>query len=115
LFFDLRQVLTAATLEARSNQIGLWPRDRTNRGFRVESLDQIQDIIVMLPKLFRRMAKFLDGGGTIDGFKDFLKAAPDPLILLDRNHFTNLDNIVDVRGNRVKLLAPPEQIVFIPQ
>jgi hypothetical protein len=38
----------------------VWAEDRTNAGFEVESLQSITNEHVILPKLFRRLAEYLE-------------------------------------------------------
>jgi hypothetical protein len=114
LFSDLRKKMTLAVTHARkSHGKGIWPMDKTNNGFTVSSLASITDEVVILPKLFRRIINFMGDGGSIDGFKDFLAANPDPVMELKTGHFTNLDTFVEIKGNKVKLSVEPEDLVFI--
>lgn len=114
LFHDLRNALTTAAQSARKAKAGLWVRDATQKGFRVQGVSSITDEHVILPKLFRRMVDYLQGGGPITGFKEHLAANPDPLLILSSGHFTHLDTIVQVNGKRVKMTQPPENLVFNP-
>ncbi len=113
LFSDLRQKITSAVSRARHDGKGIWPKDKTTKGFSVSSLNSVTDREVILPKLFRRIVGFMGDGGSIDGFKDFLAANPDPLLELETGHFTNLDTFVEVTGNKVKLTVAPEGLVFV--
>jgi hypothetical protein len=114
LFYDLRDAFTQATLSARTAGRGLWSQDRTTQGFDVQGIDSITDVHVILPKLFRRMADYLEGGGPIAGFVEFLADDPDPLLVISASHFTNLDTIVRVDGDIVSMTEPPENLVFNP-
>ena len=115
LFPDLRNELTAVVSEARNAGRGLWPQDRTNTGFDVPDLNVLTEDVVILPKLFRRVVSYLQGGGSMDRFKAFLAMDPDPILILSTGHFTNLDTIVTVEGDRVRLDLLPEEVVFIPR
>lgn len=66
----------------------------------------------MLPKLFRRLAEFLEGGGQIAGFKQFLEARQEGVTLISSSHFTHFDNIVQLNGNVVSMTEQPENLVF---
>jgi hypothetical protein len=113
-FSDLREKITAAVAQARKGDgKGIWPKDKTTKGFIVSSLASVTDDVVILPKLFRRIINFMGNGGSIDGFKDYLAANPDPVLELKTGHFTNLDTFVEVTGNKVKLTVEPENLVFI--
>lgn len=114
LFRDLRKKITAAVAQARKGGgKGIWPKDKTTKGFTVSSLSSVTDHEVILPKLFRRIVSFMGDGGSIDGFKNYLAANPDPVLELKTSHFTNLDTFVEVEGNKVKLTVEPENLVFI--
>lgn len=115
LFPDLRNELTVVVREARAAGRGLWPEDRTNSGFEVPNLEILTEEVIILPKLFRRIVSYLQGGGSMDRFKAFLALDPDPILILQSGHFTNLDTIVEVQGDLVRLTLPPEDVVFIPR
>jgi hypothetical protein len=113
LFSDLRKMITSAVHKARKDGKGIWLQDKTTHGFTVASLASVTDDEVILPKLFRRIVNFMGDGGSIDGFKDYLAANPEPVLELKTGHFTNLDTFVEVTGNEVKLTVEPEDMVFI--
>ncbi len=114
LFPDLRQKIDSAVAQARQGGgKGIWPKDKTTRGFKVSSLKSVTDQNVILPKLFRRIVSYMGAGGSIDGFKEYLAANPDPILVLATGHFTNLDTFVQVTGHQVKLTVEPEQVVFV--
>jgi hypothetical protein len=116
LFPDLRDELTRSVEQARAAKAGIYPVDTTNSGATITGLPSITDDNVILPKLFRRLVTFLEGGGTsIAGFPQFLADNPDPLLILSTGHFTNLDTIIKVNGDQVKMTVPPEGLVFDPQ
>ncbi len=114
LFSDLRKKITAAVAQARKGGgKGIWPKDKTTKGFMVSNLSSVTDGAIILPKLFRRIVSYMGEGGNIAGFKDYLIANPDPVLELKTGHFTNLDTFVEVEGNKVKLTVEPENLVFI--
>lgn len=114
LFPDLRKKLTSAVAQARKGGgKGIWPKDKTTKGFTVSSIASVTEKQVILPKLFRRIVSFMGNGGSIDGFKDFLAANPDPVLELKNGHFTNLDTFVEVTGEQVRLTVNPEDLVFV--
>jgi len=113
LFSDLRMTFTDAMIRAKSEGKGVWPSDRTNRGFSVSDLAALTENIVILPKLFRRIVDYMGAGGKIDGFKDHLMNNCDPLVRISEAHFTRLDAVVEVKGDEVKLTEPPENLIFV--
>jgi len=111
-FPDLRTTMTNAAVAARQNGKGLWPDDRTTTGFKVAGMTAVTERYVILPKLFRRIVAFLEGGGSIAGFKQYLATHRDPVFELSNGHSTHLDTFVVVSGSKVRLTVKPEQLVF---
>ncbi len=105
LFSDLRLPLTRAMAHARSEGRGIWPCDLTTKGFFVPSLEPLTENVVILPKLFRRLVE--------DGFRAHLQARCEPLVRVSQVHFTRLDAVVDVKGDRVRLTESPENLIFL--
>lgn len=116
LFPDLRTAMAEAAKTARAEQLGLWPKDVTQSGGTVAKPRSLEDDLVILPKLFRRLADYLslgDGDLSLAGFLDFLDQKDDRLFVLSTGHWTGLDTIVQVSDdNTVKLTVPPEDIIF---
>ena len=113
LFSDLRKPLTKAVIHARTEELGLWPYDKTTRGFSVSGLKAITEEVAILPKLFRRIVNYMGDGGKIDGFKEHLQKGCEPLVRIEQVHFTRLDAVVDVRGEKVRLAELPENLIFM--
>jgi endonuclease YncB( thermonuclease family) len=115
LYFELREMLTNAVKEAREAQRGVWEKDQAEQGFTVKNLQTITEDVVMLPKLFRRLADYLeqnDGDASLAGFENFLEAKDDRLMVLSTGQFTGFDNVLQIAGQVVKLLNKPEDLVF---
>jgi len=113
LFSDLRLPLTEAVTSARAEGKELWPYDRTTKGFSVSSLKAITEEVAILPKLFRRIVDYMGAGGRIDGFKEHLQKGCEPLVRIQQVHFTRLDAIVDMRGEKVRMAEAPENLIFM--
>jgi endonuclease YncB( thermonuclease family) len=116
LFPDLREALTAAASQARADQQGVWAQDTTTSGATIASLEALNDQLVLLPKLFRRLIDYLAlGAGSIalDGFLAFLASRDDRLFVISEAHPTGLDNITRVDGQTVRLLHPPDDLIFL--
>lgn len=112
LFSDLREALTGASARARQNDSGVWPVDWTNAGFEVSGIESITEEHVILPKLFRRLAEYMEAGGPITGFKKFLEMKEDGVTIIASTHFTHLDTLVRVEGNVVRMTEQPENLIF---
>jgi hypothetical protein len=96
----------------------VWARDRSQKGVRVESLATLTDEAVILPKLFRRIADYLElnaGDASMAGFPAYLAQRGDPLIILSTGRYTGFDYVVRVDGQTVRLTTEPEDIVFQEQ
>ncbi|ALG07966.1 hypothetical protein [Kibdelosporangium phytohabitans] len=115
LFPDLRTAMAEAAKAAMAEQLGLWPKDVTLTGARVEKQRSLEEDLVILPKLFRRLADYLslnDGDLSLGGFLDFLDQKDDRLFVLSTGHWTSLDTIVEVTGDTVRMTVPPEDLIF---
>ena len=62
---------------------------------------------------FRRLVDYMGEGGMMNGFRDHLSARCEPLVRISQVHFTRLDAVVDVKGDRVRLTEPPENLIFL--
>jgi len=116
LFVDLRNALADAAIDARQAGKGVWEHDATLPGFRLRSHKQLTDELVILPKLFRRLAEYLTldepKNVSLAGFPAFLQASADRLFTVPAGQATHLDTLVLRKGQTLKLSLPPEQIVF---
>jgi hypothetical protein len=114
LFPDLRNELTAAAKQARDGGLGVWASDATTSGFDVTGLEVLQDDIVIVPKLFRRLVDYQHlGDDSMAGFPAFLDQAADKFFILSTGHSTTgLDAVVEVTGDEVKMTRPIEDLVF---
>lgn len=115
LFRDLRDAMTAATLQARNARKGVWAADKTEVGV-VADLHTITEVEPILPKLFRRLSSYLVKNGTADGFKAAMAAQPDAVLDLRTMNFTHLDTFVQERNTGgaiiIGLDRHPEELVF---
>jgi endonuclease YncB( thermonuclease family) len=112
-FSDLRLPMTKAVANAREKEKGVWSLDKTNLGFSVSDLKSITEEVAILPKLFRRIVSYMGDGGKIEGFKEYLKKNCEPLVRIEQVHFTRLDAIVQMKGEKVRLAEPPENLIFL--
>lgn len=116
LYVDLRDELSATAVAARSAGKGVWAHDATLSGFSLRSRSQLTDDLVILPKLFRRLAEYLTlddtGRVSLTRFPAFLAAHNDRLFTVPAGQATSLDTLVERRGQTLHLNVPPEQIVF---
>lgn len=113
---DVRVELATAAAHARGQQRGVWPRDVTHTGFRLTDREQLQDDVVLLPRLFRRLADYLDlegpDGVSLSGFPAYLASRDDRLFTVPEGHVTGFDTVVEVREQGVRLTVPLDRLVF---
>ncbi len=119
LFKDLRETLAEAAQQARKNKRGLWAKDGSLAGVKASSQADLESKGVTFPKLFRRLTDYLaEGHRGLGGFLAFLEAKREQVQDLDPTspnftNFTHLDNLVEVRGNKVALKQSPDTLVFV--
>jgi endonuclease YncB( thermonuclease family) len=114
LYPDLRAELAKQAQQAHSST-GVWAVDRTQKGVTVADLSTLTDDAVILPKLFRRLADYLDlnaGDPSLAGFPAYLAQRNDPVFILATGHYTNFDFVVRVDGQTVRMTTEPEGLVF---
>jgi endonuclease YncB( thermonuclease family) len=117
LFSDLRKTLTEAATKARTKHLGIYKHDKTNTGVVLDKLVVIIDEQPILPKLFRRLVEFIAGDDTpnLEGFLAWLAARDiKPVMVISTQHFTHFDNLIEVKGQKVRLLELPENLIFTP-
>ncbi|MCM6773721.1 hypothetical protein NDR87_09590 [Nocardia sp. CDC159] len=116
LFHDLRDEFTAAVSAAAAAELGIWAADVTLSGAAITSATSLTDDVLVLPKLFRRLADYLRLGGgdlSLAGFREFLAEAKDRFFILSLGHSTvGLDAIVEVDGDVVRMTHPATDLVF---
>ena len=110
LFPDLRNALSAAATRPAATRRGCGAEDATTNGATITSLEELNDQLVIMPKLFRRLVDYLAlGAGNIslDGFLAFLASRDDRLFVISEAHATGLDNITRVDGQTVRVCIHP--------
>ena len=114
LFPDLRNEFANVAAQARNAGLGVWARDATTAGFDVNGLTSLEDDVVIVPKLFRRLVDYFHlGDDSMAGFPAFLDQAADKFFILSTGHSTtDLDVVVQVTENNVKMTRPIEDLVF---
>lgn len=116
LYVDLRAALAGQAVAARAARLGVWAQDATTADT-VTSREQVQQELVVLPKLFRRLADYLSlqppGDVDLAGLKASLAARNDRLFTVPDGQATSLDTLVSVTGQQVALTVPPERLVFL--
>jgi endonuclease YncB( thermonuclease family) len=114
---EVRAELVAAAVHAGRQQRGVWPHDVTYRGFRLADREQLQDVLVLLPRLFRRLADYLDlegpDGVNLSGFPAYLAARADRVVVLPEGWVTGFETVVEIRQQEVRVTVAAERVVFL--
>lgn len=113
LFSDLRNALTKIAKEARVNNLGVWKEDVTNTGFTINNFSDLTNDFVILPKLFRRLVDYLEGGNDVSGFRSFLASNPEEILVISNSHLTHFDSVIRANGNTVHMTEQPENLMFM--
>ncbi len=109
---ELIDMFRTVFVKTKKKRMGLWAIDRT-AGFRLWNVNTIQQDVIIMPKLFRRLISFFNNDGDITAFKQYLKEHPDPIITPGGEK--SLSEIVEINGNRYGLKYSPEQLIFDPK
>lgn len=110
LFANLRGTFTQALASARGGKRGVWPTDGTRRGITVRTAADLASVPPIWPKLWRRLQSHLRGNTGLAGFKAFLAAENERVDVLDIMEERGLQDLVEVNGDKVRLLEPPENL-----
>ena len=70
----------------------------------------------IFPKLFRRLTRYFDGGGTsLAGFLPWPAKTKEQVLDLSTGNFTHFDNVLAVQAGKISLALEPEQLVSLAQ
>lgn len=110
LFASFRGVFNEAVAYAKKHRLGYWPHDHTVKGVTVRNHDDLATIAPIWPKLWRRLEEFLRHKTSLRGFKDFLEEKNERVDILPIMEERGLQDIVEVRGNKVRMTVRPENV-----
>jgi endonuclease YncB( thermonuclease family) len=116
LYPDLRADLTAAAASAHAAKTGVWQSDATTSGATINALADLTDNLVVMPKLFRRLAEYFALSAddvSLAGFVGFLASHDDRLYVISDAHATGFDNITAVDGQTVRLTHDITDLIFM--
>ena len=103
-----------ATDRARIAGRGLWAIDRTS-DFTLWDTRTIQYDILILPKLFRRLVGFFDRYQDFKELPAYMIKQQDDLQLVNNPTPRSLASLMTIKGRRLKLKVPVEDILFSPK
>jgi len=108
----IRKAVTAARKAAR----GLWAIDRTT-DLNLYDLRTLEEDIIIMPKLFRRLVEFFDAYGDFKELPDCMARQKDNLQLWDDPAPRALADLMtfDMSGRHMSLPTPVEDILFSPK
>ena len=106
--------IRAVVARARKTKRGIWSIDRTS-DFTLYDIRTLQEDILLLPKLFRRLVKFFDGNSDFGMLSDYMKRQKDKLELWDGTKKDSLADLMKISGRRIQMKMPPEDILFNPK
>ncbi|HET9911882.1 MAG TPA: hypothetical protein VFQ13_08330 [Anaerolineales bacterium] len=106
--------IRAVISRARKTKRGLWSIDRTS-DFSLWDVRTLQEDVLILPKLFRRLVSFMDCYADFNQLEDFMKKQRDNLVLWDGTKKKSLADLMTFKGRRMQMKTPVEDILFSPK
>ncbi|MWA04146.1 nuclease [Actinomadura sp. LD22] len=116
LYPDLRATLTEAADAAREAKAGVWGPDATTSGASIHAQEDLSERLVIMPKLFRRLAEYYalaPGDPSLAGFPSYMATLNDRLYVISDAHATGFDTVVEVAGDTVRLTKPITDLIFM--
>jgi endonuclease YncB( thermonuclease family) len=110
----IAEKIRAAVARARKTKRGIWSIDRTS-DFTLYDIRTLQEDILILPKLFRRLVVFFDKYSEFNQLGEYLTKQKDKLVLWDGTPKKSLAELMKISGRRILLKTPPEDILFNPK
>lgn len=115
---DLRTLILRLTRDAAARGAGLWPLDLSTTGVEIPDLATLETL-VLWPKLFRRLVSYFNGGADgLADFDDWLRAdeeRDDALWIVSEGRQENMHNVIEVDGDRLRMLYRPDDLVIVPR
>lgn len=114
LFKELRDELLAALSAGATEHAGYLRLDRSMAGVAYTGPHGLGDLPPIFPKLFRRLDEW--NGTTLKGFLTWLDQNDDERVhTLSDHRFIGFQDVVEVSAKTVRLLYPPQDLVFRPK
>lgn len=106
--------MAAAARKARKAKRGIWAKDKSQGGLTFSTQADLETDGVIFPKLFRRITDFLAlGGGNLNKFMKWLEKKDEQVLDLYTKSFTHFDNLVSIKGGKLRLTQSPDRLVFV--
>lgn len=108
----IREEFRKATRRMRKNCKGIWAVDRT-MGFELWNTHTVENRVVIMPKLFRRIVRFFEARAEMSELRDYLDNIRDRVVILNTGENVRLENLIQVNGRMVGLTVLPEDMMNI--
>jgi endonuclease YncB( thermonuclease family) len=99
---------------AKATRRGIWSIDRTS-DFTIWDVRTIQDDILLMPKLFRRLVSFFDKYADFGKLEEYMRKQNDRLELWDGTKKKSMADLMKFSGRRIQMKTPVEDILFSPK
>jgi len=106
--------IRAVVARARKTKRGIWSIDRT-LDFTIWDIRTLQEDILILPKLFRRLVGFFENYSDFGMLIEYLTKQKDNLELWDGTKKKSLAELMKISGRRIQMKTPVEDILFNPK
>ena len=106
--------IRAVVARARKTKRGIWSIDRTP-DFMLWDIRTIQEDILLMPKLFRRLVGFFDHYADFGKLEEYMAKQRDNLVLWDGTKKSSLADLMKISGRRLQMKTPVEDILFSPK
>lgn len=110
----LAEKIRAVVARARKTKRGIWSIDRTP-DFTLWDIRTIQEDLLLMPKLFRRLVGFFDKYSDFGKLEDYMAKQRDNLRLWDGTKKKSMADLMKISGRRLQMKTPVEDILFLPK
>ncbi len=119
LFDDLRKALGAQVGMARTSTQNVWASDVTNTGATYSGSESLVTMPPLFPKLWRRLNSYsrdsdISNPDSLSEFRDYLESLREERVfVISEGRVTGFDNVVQIDGDKVKLMFLPEELIIV--
>ncbi|MBK8782173.1 MAG: thermonuclease family protein [Anaerolineales bacterium] len=106
--------IRAVVTRARKTKRGIWSIDKTP-DFSLLDIRALQEDILLMPKLFRRLVSFFDNYSDFGKLEEYMKKQRDNLVLWDGTKKKSMADLMKISGRRIQMTTPVEDILFSPK
>ncbi len=106
--------IRAVVARARKTKRGIWSIDKTP-DFTLLDIRALQEDILLMPKLFRRLVSFFDNYSDFGKLEEYMKKQRDNLVMWDGTKKRSMADLMKISGRRIQMKTPVEDILFSPK